>query len=208
MRTSKSPRPFGESYRELKSRGSVWVKSGPDTKSPFKAANNEAKRLRFRFESTESSKHWSNMTTMKSYVQHVLAVYFNEQRTRLGHPNQHCLWIIDCWSVHRSQEFRNWMGTNYPWILIRYVPGGCTGVFQPCDVGIQCVLKHAMRKTALWHIVNKTVAQLEHNRDPGTIILEKGIRELRNCSVEWLVNGYNAINNRDFVKKVFDLPII
>ena len=34
MRTSKSPRPFGESYWELKSRGSVWVKSGPDRFKP------------------------------------------------------------------------------------------------------------------------------------------------------------------------------
>ena len=96
------------------------------------------------------------------------------------------------------------MKVNYPWILIRYVPGGCTGIFQPCDVGIQRVLKHTMRKTALLHVVNETVAHLEKNKDPGTIVLEKGIRELRNRSVEWLVNGYNAINNREFVKKVFN----
>ena len=177
-----------------------------DPKSPFKAANDEAKHLRFRFEPTKSSKHWSNIMTMQKYVQHVLVAYFNEQRTRLGHPDQVCLWIIDCWSVHRSQEFRDWMRTHYPWILIRYVPGGCTGVFQPCDVGIQRVLKHAMRRTALSHVVNETVAHLEKNEDPGTIMLTKKIRDLRNRSVEWLVDGYNAINNRDFVKKV-RLPI-
>ena len=173
-----------------------------DPKSPYKAANDTAKRLRFRFESTMSPKHWSNMETMKNYVKYVLAVYFNKKRTQLGRPNQRCLWIIDCWSVHRSQEFRNWMEANYQWILIRYVPGGCTGVFQPCDVGIQRILKHAMRKTALSHVVNETIAHLEKDKDPGTIVLEKGICELRNRSVEWLVNGYNAINNRDFVKKV------
>lgn len=173
-----------------------------DPKSPFKTANDEAKRLTFRFESTGNSKHWSNIETMKSYVRHVLAVYFNVQRTQLGCQDQRCLWIIDCWSVHRSREFRGWMEVNYPWILIRYVPGGCTGVFQPCDVGIQRVLKHAIRKAALSHVVNETIAHLEQNRDPGMIVLEKGIRELRNRSVEWLVSGYNAINNRDFVKKV------
>jgi len=53
--------------------------------------------------------------------------------------------------------------------------------------------------------VNETIAHLERNEDPGTIVLEKGIRELRNRSVEWLVNGYNAINNCDFVKKVIFL---
>jgi len=169
--------------------------------SAYKSANDEAKRLKFRFE-PGGKKHWSNISTMKSYVTEILAVYFNDQRTRLGRPNQRCLWLIDCWSVHRSQEFRDWMRDNYPWIFVRYIPGGCTGIFQPCDVGIQRILKHAMRKAALSHVVKETVAHLSNNTDPGTIVLEKGIRELRRRSVEWLVDGYNAINNRDFVKKV------
>ena len=116
--------------------------------SAYKAANDEAKRLRFQFENG-GKKHWSNMQTMKSYVTHVLAIYFNTQRTRLNRPGQVCLWVIDCWSIHRSEEFRNWMRTNHPWILVHYVPSGCTGIFQPCDVGIQCILKLAMRRTAL-----------------------------------------------------------
>ena len=116
--------------------------------SAYKTANNEAKRLRFQFENG-GKKHWSNMQTMKSYVTHVLAVYFNTQRTRLNCPGQVCLWVIDCWSIHRSEEFCNWMRTNHPWILVHYVPGGCTGIFQPCDVGIQRILKLAMQRTAL-----------------------------------------------------------
>jgi len=70
------------------------------------------------------------------------------------------------------------MQDNYPWILIWYVPGGCTGVFQPCNIGIQHILKHAMWKTALSHIVKETVMHLNKNKDPGTIVLEKGINKL------------------------------
>ena len=174
-----------------------------DPKSEFKAANDEAERLGFRFEFTRTpGKHWSNINTMKSYVRNILSVYFNEKRTLLKRKSQVCLWTIDCWSVHRSQEFRDWMRENYPWILIRYVPGGCTGVFQPCDVGIQRILKHAMKKTALSHIVKETVAHLNDNKDPGTILLTKAIKVLRNRSVEWLVNGYRAINKLEIVEKV------
>ena len=40
-----------------------------DPKSEFKLANDEAKKLRFRFEPTGIPRnHWSNITTMKSYV--------------------------------------------------------------------------------------------------------------------------------------------
>lgn len=174
-----------------------------DPNSEFKDANSKAKRIGFRFEPTGiPGNHWSNLATMKSYVRKVLSVYFDKQRALLNRKTQVCLWTIDCWSVHRSQEFRDWMRGNYPWILVRYVPGGCTGIFQPCDVGIQRILKHAMKKTALSHIVKETVAHLNNNEDPGTIILTKAVRVLRNRSVEWLVKGYQAINKPEIVKKV------
>lgn len=82
-----------------------------DANSEFKDANAEAKRLRFRFEpSGISGNHWSNLANMKSYVRNVLSVYFNEQRALLDRNNQVCLWTIDCWSVHRSREFRDARG--------------------------------------------------------------------------------------------------
>jgi len=36
----------------------------------------------------------------------------------------------------------------------------------------------------------------------GTILLAKTVGVLRNRSVEWLVNGYNAVNKPEVVKKV------
>ena len=59
-----------------------------------------------------------------------------------------------------------------------------------------------MKKTALSHIVKETVAHLDNNEDPGTILLTKAVGVLRDQSVEWLVNGFNAINKSEVVKKV------
>jgi len=87
------------------------------------------------------------------------------------------------------------MRTNYPWITVLYVPGGCTGIFQPCDVGIQRVLKHAMRRTALTHVVKETEEELASGADPTSIVLSKGIEVVRDRCIEWMVNGYNTINN-------------
>ena len=89
--------------------------------------------LKFRFESGGTN-HWSTLSTMKSYVHHILVPYFEQYKKA---PNQICIWQIDCWSVHRSEGFRQWMHTTYPWIRIHYVPANCTGLFQSCDVGIQ-----------------------------------------------------------------------
>ena len=176
--------------------------------SEFKDANDKAMKLLFRFEPTGvTNNHWSNLETMKIYVQSMLSVYFDKQRTLLKRPNQTCIWTIDCWSVHHSQEFRDWMLKKYPWILVWYVPGGCTGIFQPCNVGIQRILKHAMKKTALCHVVKETVAHLNKGVNPRAILLTKVIKVLRNRSVEWLVNGYEAINKPEVVKKVCLTPL-
>ena len=68
--------------------------------------------LKFSFESGGTN-HWSTQSTMKSYVQHVLVPYFEQHKKDY---NQICIWQIDCWSVHQSEEFCHWMYTTYPWI--------------------------------------------------------------------------------------------
>lgn len=162
----------------------------------------EARKLGFRFEVSKTKTHWSNHGTMHLYVQHILAPYFEKHKARLNLPNQRCIWLIDVWSVHRSKEFRTWMKTHYPWIIILYVPGGCTGLAQPCDVGIQRPFKHAMRRTAHSHVIDETLAQLRTGAEARDIRLEKNIGPLRDRCVEWLVNGYHAINDPVLVKKV------
>jgi len=158
--------------------------------------------LKFHFEYSRTDNHWSTIETMKSYVTNILAPYFQSHRERLNLPNQICIWQIDCWSVHRSLEFRSWMKANYSWIRIHFVPANCTGLFQPCDVGIQRVLKLAVRRSALSNIVNHTMDQLNQGILPSQITFEKWLPVVRNRSVQWLVNGYEAINNEEIVQKV------
>ena len=158
--------------------------------------------LKFHFEYSKCDNHWSTIETMKSYVTNILAPYFDSHRARLGLPNQICIWQIDCWSVHRSSEFRGWMAKVYPWIRLHFIPANCTGLFQPCDVGIQRVLKLAMRQSALSNIVDHTMDQLSNGVLPSQITFEKWLPVVRDRSVGWLVNGYEAINNPEIVQKV------
>ena len=149
-------------------------KTAASLPSPSAPAYSKAtKELKFRFESSQSDNHWSTITTMKSYVTNILAPYFEFHRTQLSVPNQICIWQIDRWSVHRSLEFRSWMSKTYPWIRIHFVPANCTGLFQPCDVGIQRILKLAIRRSALNDIVNYTIGQLDAGATPDQVTFEK-----------------------------------
>ena len=161
--------------------------------------------LKFRFESSGNDTYWSTVKTMQSYVTNILVPYFESHCQRLGLPNQLCIWQIDAWSVHRSLEFRTWMWKHYPWIQIHYIPANCTSLFQPCDVGIQWVLKLAIRWTALKDIVDDTMEQLQSGAEPNEVVFEKKLGVVRDRSVGWLVHAYDAINKRELVEKACGL---
>ncbi|KAI1781574.1 hypothetical protein LXA43DRAFT_854343, partial [Ganoderma leucocontextum] len=130
---------------------------------------------------------------MKSYVIFVLAPYFDHWREFHQRPTQKCIWNIDVWSVHRSDAFRTWMKAEYIWIIVIYVPGGCTPLLQACNVGIQRILKLAIKKSSHADVVQETLEQLKGGVSPQDVVLRKNIKTLRDRSVQWLVNGYRAI---------------
>ena len=69
-------------------------------------------------------------------------------------------------------------------------------------MGIQQVLKLAIRWTALKDIVDDTMVQLNKGAKPEKVVFVKKIGVVCDCSVSWLVNAYEAINNHELVEKV------
>ena len=109
----------------------------------------EAEKCGFKFEPSHSTTYWSTQAMIQSLVNDIIAPYFNRKKEELGLPSKQCsLWMIDCWLVHKSKEFCDWIKKTHPTIIISYIPGGCTGVWQPLDVGIQRVLKQSMKRSS------------------------------------------------------------
>ncbi|KAF8877792.1 hypothetical protein BD779DRAFT_1410588, partial [Infundibulicybe gibba] len=87
----------------------------------------EAAIAGFLFEPSGTSTYWSNQHTMRSFVDKILAPYFQAEKEKLGLPEtQKSLWSIDLYSVHRSKELRTWINKHHPSIILDYIPGGCT----------------------------------------------------------------------------------
>ncbi|TFK81293.1 hypothetical protein K466DRAFT_558073 [Polyporus arcularius HHB13444] len=162
----------------------------------------EAMRLKFRLELSKTKTYWSTIGTMKTYVIFILAPYFDHWRTFHNRPTQKCIWNIDVWSVHRSAEFRGWMKSEYVWIIVIFVPGGCTPLLQACDVGIQKITKHAIKKSLHADVVEETLQELKKGVSPEAVLLQKKLGVLRDRSVQWIVDGFKAVNKVDVVKKV------
>jgi hypothetical protein len=76
--------------------------------------------------------YWSNLRTMKDFVNKILAPYFDRQKIIFNLPSsQKSLWTIDVWSVHRSKEFRRWMKETHPTIIISASRSGPVPVLSP-----------------------------------------------------------------------------
>ncbi|QRV83006.1 DDE superfamily endonuclease [Ceratobasidium sp. AG-Ba] len=166
----------------------------------------DATKHGFRLEFSGTESYWANFTTMCDWVSHTLAPYFREMIKANSLPvDQRCMLLIDCWSVHKSLLFRLWLKENFSWIIMLYIPANCTGLFQPCDVGLQRILKLAIRNSAHSDIMKETLDALESGVLAEQIVNNQTLWTLRNRSLQWIVDGYDAINDEAIVKKAFSL---
>jgi hypothetical protein len=170
---------------------------------PDKSARsyNATQTAKFRFEYSNSSTYWSTQQTMCDLIDNIIAPYFSEQKAKLGLPeSQKSIWQIDIWSVHQSKEFHGWMKEHRPNIIMHYVPAGCTGVFQACDVGIQHIFKHSLKHSYHQDVVAEILEQIDNGEK--SIIVEKKLGVLHDWSVGWLWDAYETLNNKETIKKV------
>ena len=94
---------------------------------------------------TQTENHWSNETEHKNYVKYILAPYFRKMIEELKLPsNQKAVYLMDCWPVQISANFRAWMEKEFQWILVVYIPPSTTSKLQPQDKFYQKPFKHAM----------------------------------------------------------------
>jgi hypothetical protein len=81
------------------------------------------------FHLTYSSNHWSNLETIQAFVEHILIPYKKDQMEKLALlKDQKMVWLIDCWSIHKSKEFLDWMKSKFPSVCIIFIPANCTNV--------------------------------------------------------------------------------
>jgi hypothetical protein len=57
--------------------------------------------------------------------------YFHNQIQQQTLPNnQTMVWLLDCWFVHQSKEFLDWMNNKHSNILVIFVLANYTNVSQ------------------------------------------------------------------------------
>ncbi|KAG9075971.1 hypothetical protein FRC06_009782, partial [Ceratobasidium sp. 370] len=107
-------------------------------------------------------KHWSNLKSMQEWVIEDVVIFANKERCHLGAP------------------FRNWMKEKFPWIILLFIPGGCTSVAQPCNTQVNCVLKHHLKSACVEYLAEVTQNQLQNGVKPSDVKINTTLGTLRN----------------------------
>jgi hypothetical protein len=145
--------------------------------------------------------------SMTDYFTDILVPWFSKAKQRLNLPeSQTCIVYLDVWSVHRGIQLRTWVKATYPWIELHYVPGGCTGLFQPCNVGMQRLFKQAIKRAQLADTVATTLKHLSSTSGEGSTAfkLDVTIGELRKQCPRWFVQPFDTIQCPDLVRAAFE----
>ena len=75
---------------------------------------------------TQTYNHWSSLESMKDYIRLIIKPWVDEKARVHNVRLPHVILLIDCWSVHTSKAFREWMQLNYNSYHILFVPANCT----------------------------------------------------------------------------------
>ncbi|KAF5363151.1 hypothetical protein D9758_008366 [Tetrapyrgos nigripes] len=90
------------------------------------------------------------------------------------------------------------MAENHPNIIIVYMPGNCTGIFQPADVGLQHVLKHQLKQELFQHLVEQQRVQIKAGIKLEDASFNTKLGPLRDGTVGALVKAWEKSETKQY----------
>ncbi|KAL3675922.1 hypothetical protein R1sor_025870 [Riccia sorocarpa] len=140
---------------------------------------------------------------MKDWVDRILAPYYVQicKKHELQVGEQKMVLLLDCWAVHRGKEFRAFMEKNHPYVLLLYVPAGCTSIYQPADVAIQRPLKARFARSYHEWAIEQVKLSLDAGVEPTGTKFDVSIGTLRAKACEWMWNAHvHVADNPDLIR--------
>jgi hypothetical protein len=130
---------------------------------------------------------------MQEYVKEVIMPYAEEriQEHRL-HADAKIILVLDVWAVHKSAEFRQFLRTSYPRILLVFVPPNCTSKLQVADVVLQRPFKHGITsRFSLW-AAKQIKEQISSNRVVGLNDSFK-MKSVKPLVLQWCIESWTEL---------------
>jgi hypothetical protein len=147
------------------------------------------------FHLTHSENHWSTQTTMQDWVRQILIPYANLQKKHHTlQADSKILLILDVWAVHKSEEFRRFLRTEFPDILLVFVPANCTSKLQLADLMLQRPFKHGVRTKFNEWATTKISEQISSNTIVGLTPFLK-MESIKPMVLQWCLDSWKKMKD-------------
>jgi hypothetical protein len=155
-----------------------------------------------RFHLTQTPSHWSTLDSMQDYIRVVVDGWVKRRAHELGVRDPHCVLLLDCWSVHISQPFRDWMARHFPRYHLVYVPANCTSKAQPADVMLQRPFKNAIVRTFTAWMSDQIGHHINLGENPDTLRVDTTLSRLKPLLVDWTWQSWiRLFDKTDLIKE-------
>lgn len=157
--------------------------------------------IRNGFHITHSENHWSSQLTMTEYIKFVIDPFTQSiiKKRNLDPKSQKGILVLDCWSVHKSVEFRSFVRKTYPNLLLVYIPPNCTSKLQVADVALNYSFKYGIRLRYEEWVTQDLYKQLRANQ---TLNIDTGMEVIKPLILNWCFESWRSLENRqDLIMK-------
>jgi hypothetical protein len=149
-----------------------------------------------RIDLTYSNNHWSTQQTMQDWIANVLLPHSERMiETHSLDSDAHILLLLDCWSVHKSAEFRTWLQMTHPRIHLVFVPANCTSKLQLADVALQRPFKSCITQSFNEWATATIAAQIRTGEITG-IASQMSMATIKPLVLEWCVSSWRGLRER------------
>lgn len=104
--------------------------------------------------------------------------------------------FVDCWSGHKTEDFRTWMGDLHSFIKLLYVAAGCTSEGQPADVIQQKPLKAGIKRCFDLYTAGQVAKQISDGVPPNDVELDLRMGTLPEEMVKWAKESFHSLMER------------
>jgi hypothetical protein len=156
--------------------------------------------IRNRFHITHSENHWSSQITMTEYIKFIVDPFIQTiiEKKNL-HQDQKAIIVLDCWSVHKSAEFRGFVKKKYPNLLLVYIPPNCTSKLQVADVALNYSFKHGIKIRYEEWVTRELYKQLQAKQ---TLNIQTNMAVIKPLILNWCFESWRSLENRqDLIMK-------
>lgn len=149
------------------------------------------------FHITHSDNHWSNQATMKEYIEQIIQPYLQQKIAQHNLPKESkAILILDCWSVHKSEEFRTYMKQKHQNIYLVYVPPNCTSKLQVADVMLQYPFKHAVKSRFNLWAANIIEEQINSENEEVGLRNQLKMSVLKPLLLQWCYESWKRMSEQ------------